>query len=176
MSSAFPAGGPSKISVSTTSASSISTIRCAVVDPTNPPPTTVTFFRLIFLSTECRALVRQIFLTSFLLYCAPSCEFRCLLSPSRQPHHILNNCPGKRRRPQFRSTRHQPLQVIGHALLLDGPCDPVFNQLRRVLPTQKLEHHRPAQHHRARVDHVLVRILWRGPVRGFKRSIPVADI
>src|SRR5882724_6002113 len=42
----LPAGGPSRISVSTTSASSISTIRCAVVDPTNPPPTTVTFFRI----------------------------------------------------------------------------------------------------------------------------------
>src|ERR1700675_1749710 len=50
MSSAFPAGGPSKISVNTTSASSRSTILCAVVDPTNPPPTTVTFFRLIAFS------------------------------------------------------------------------------------------------------------------------------
>src|SRR5579864_208292 len=46
MSSAFPAGGPSRISVSTTSANSRSTMRCAVVDPTNPPPTTVTFFRM----------------------------------------------------------------------------------------------------------------------------------
>src|SRR5260221_4082566 len=52
----LPAGGPSKISVNTTSASSISTIRCAVVDPTNPPPTTVTFFRLIVLSFGVRWL------------------------------------------------------------------------------------------------------------------------
>ena len=47
MSSALPAGGPSKISVNTTSASSKSTMRCAVVDPTKPPPTTVTFFLLM---------------------------------------------------------------------------------------------------------------------------------
>src|SRR5271157_6510555 len=54
MSSAFPCGDPSKMSVSTTSASSRSTIRTASVDPTNPPPTTVTFFLLIFLSPfEC---------------------------------------------------------------------------------------------------------------------------
>src|SRR5882672_6181002 len=44
MSSALPAGELSKMSVRTTSASSLSTMRCAVVEPTNPPPTTVTFF------------------------------------------------------------------------------------------------------------------------------------
>src|ERR1700730_12101048 len=49
-SSALPAGGPSRMSVKTTSASSRSTIRCAVVDPTKPPPTTVTFFLLIAIS------------------------------------------------------------------------------------------------------------------------------
>src|SRR5690348_2098748 len=43
---AFPAGTPSRISVMTTSASPRSTIRCAVVEPTNPPPTTVTFLRM----------------------------------------------------------------------------------------------------------------------------------
>src|ERR1700726_659071 len=46
MSSALPAGEPSRISVSTTSARPLSTIRCAVVEPTNPPPTTVTFLRI----------------------------------------------------------------------------------------------------------------------------------
>src|SRR5260370_24942852 len=61
MSKAFPAGGPSKISVNTTSASSISTIRCAVVDPTNPPPTTVTFFRLIVLSFGVRWLSHRFY-------------------------------------------------------------------------------------------------------------------
>ena len=46
MSSALPAGMPSKMSVTTTSAKPLSTMRCAVVEPTNPPPTTVTFFRI----------------------------------------------------------------------------------------------------------------------------------
>src|SRR5882762_1741489 len=61
MSKAFPAGGPSKISVNTTSASSISTILCAVVDPTNPPPTTVTFFRLISISFGVRWLSHRFY-------------------------------------------------------------------------------------------------------------------
>ena len=47
MSRALPAGGPSRMSVRMTSASSMSTMRCAVVDPTKPEPTTVTFFLLI---------------------------------------------------------------------------------------------------------------------------------
>src|SRR5580658_6851820 len=46
ISSALPAGTPSKMSVNTTSARPASRILCAVVDPTNPPPTTVTFFRI----------------------------------------------------------------------------------------------------------------------------------
>src|SRR5437867_7718411 len=72
MSRALPAGGPSRMSVSTTSASSMSTIRCAVVEPTNPLPTTVTFFLLmVFLSYACveddclpPARIEERFLTS----------------------------------------------------------------------------------------------------------------
>src|SRR5437879_4656179 len=63
MSKAFPAGGPSKMSVNTTSASSISTMRCAVVEPTKPPPTTVTFFRIRL--SPYRRESRQIHRTKF---------------------------------------------------------------------------------------------------------------
>src|SRR5579864_9244357 len=49
---ALPAGTPSRISVITTSPSPESTMRCAVVEPTNPPPTTVTFFRIYKLLGE----------------------------------------------------------------------------------------------------------------------------
>src|SRR6266849_6209329 len=59
MSSALPAGGPSKMSVNTTSASSRSTMRCAVVDPTNPPPTTVTFFLLMPLLIPNKLFLRK---------------------------------------------------------------------------------------------------------------------
>src|SRR5215467_15016197 len=98
MSSAFPAGGPSKVSVSTTSASSISAIRCAVVDPTNPPPTTVTFFLLILF---CPFLLRTLCLP------APGGTWQSLpLLRHRHPLHILNNRACKRRRPQLRRARH----------------------------------------------------------------------
>src|SRR6202011_4485938 len=73
MSSALPAGGPSKISVSTTSASSISTMRCAVVDPTNPPPTTVTFFRISLISYSAQSGFK--------------CEIRLLAQQTRTDIH-----------------------------------------------------------------------------------------
>src|SRR6266436_5651666 len=123
MSSALPAGAPSKISVKTTSASSLSTIRCAVVEPTNPPPTTVTFFLLIpLLGSD------NVFL----------CE--------------------------------------SYASLRNGPRDAVLNQRGRFLPPQELKHHRAREHHGTRIDHILVRILWRGAVRCFKNAESVADI
>src|SRR5271154_5471960 len=127
MSSALPAGGPSKISVITTSASSMSTMRCAVVDPTNPLPTTVTFFLLIRSSPN---LCVQ-------LLCAPRpkivipSEARNLLLFFRSSHyslsrdgrrrlHILNNRISKRRRAHFGRSGHQPLQIVRHAFLLNG--------------------------------------------------------
>jgi hypothetical protein len=59
MSNAFPAGGPSKMSVNTTSASSKSTMRCAVVEPTKPPPTTVTLFLLMQLLVSSKILLYE---------------------------------------------------------------------------------------------------------------------
>src|SRR5256885_2338779 len=117
MSSAFPAGGPSKMSVNTTSASSMSAIRCAVVEPTNPPPTTVTFFRLI-------------------LFCPLLCELCVSVAKSlfllrgRHALHVLNNRAGERRRAQLGRARHQSFQVVRNFFLLDGARDSVFNQLR----------------------------------------------
>src|SRR5271155_4833653 len=144
MSKALPAGGPSKISVSTTSASSRSTIRCAVVDPTNPPPTTVTFFRILSLSSVGNS--------SLCSLCAVLCalcvnSFSFLLPRHRLPLHILNNRASKRRSPHLRRPWHQPLQVVRHALLLNRPRDPIFDKLRGLFPAQKLKHHRPRKHH-----------------------------
>ncbi len=76
MSSALPAGGPSKMSVSTTSASSMSTMRCAVVDPTNPPPTTVTFLRIPSLSSFVSTILCAssfAFFCCFAIYRATAC-------------------------------------------------------------------------------------------------------
>src|SRR4029077_8154969 len=111
------AGGPSKMSVNTTSASSMSAMRCAVVEPTNPPPTTVTFFRLIlfcpFLCELCASVAKSFFL---LRHC--------------HALHIFNNGAGERRRPKLGRTCHQPLQVVRNCFLLNCPRDSVFNQLR----------------------------------------------
>src|SRR6266568_835818 len=97
MSSALPAGGPSKISVNTTSASSRSTMRCAVVDPTNPPPTTVTFFLLMPLLVTNKLLRRK------------SLHSPSELARHRRAFHILDDGRRKRRGPHFRRSRHQPL-------------------------------------------------------------------
>src|SRR5215471_14312535 len=106
ISSALPAGGPSRMSVRITSANSMSTIRCAVVEPTNPLPTTVTFFLLIFsprtlfLATRCQAEHGE-----------EAALAVGRLSRHRHPLHVLNNRSGKRRRPNLCRAGHQPFQV-----------------------------------------------------------------
>src|SRR5438093_457054 len=110
MSSPFPAGGPSKISVSTTSASSLSTMRCAVVDPTKPPPTTVTFFLLMPLLVSSKSF-------SASLQCALRYLYHSLLLRlSRRCHtlHIFYNRRRKRRSSQLGRAGHQSLEVIRH--------------------------------------------------------------
>src|SRR5215831_2927306 len=165
MSRALPAGGPSKISVNTTSASSKSTILCAVVDPTKPPPTTVTFFRLIFFSfgvwepsSRFYGLKLNHQIVAANQVAANGKQRAAIRNPSRTAlereglcsslatghcrlRHILNNRLGKGRRPQLRPARHQPFQIIRHALLLDSLRNPVLNEFRRSFPSQKLEHH-----------------------------------
>src|SRR6266478_7047677 len=123
MSSAFPAGGPSRMSVNTTSASSMSAMRCAVVEPTNPPPTTVTFFLLIFV--VCPLLFR---------YC--------------HAFHIFNDRGRERRRANLGRARHEAFKVIRHFLLLNRPRNAVFNQLCGLCPSLNFEHHGAREHHR----------------------------
>src|SRR5260370_27014892 len=105
MSSALPAGGPSKMSVNTTSASSRSTMRCAVVDPTNPPPTTVTFFLLMPLLIRNNLFLREPSTRS-----AIGDSFQ--LSSHSDPFHILNDRRGKRRRAHLGRARHLSLEVV----------------------------------------------------------------
>src|SRR4029077_14031684 len=148
MSSALPAGGPSRISVSTTSASSRSTIRCAVVDPTKPPPTTVTLFLLIRLlvfrwniSARSQRTLRRCL--GFFLVFAPQLARDC------GSLHVLNDRRREVRGTDFRGTWHEPLEIVGHSFLLNRSCDAVLDQLRCFLPSKKLEHHRTRKHHGA---------------------------
>src|SRR6266481_6658184 len=113
MSSALPAGGPSKMSVRTTSASSRSTMRCAVVDPTNPPPTTVTFFLLMPLLSPIEFFFA--ITLSFLCPFGLACHGNAL--------HILDDGCSKRGGAYFCRTRHQALEIVGHAVLLNGARD-----------------------------------------------------
>src|SRR5215471_10378207 len=127
MSSALPAGGPSRMSVRMTSASSISTMRCAVVDPTKPLPTTVTFFLLMFLSvSSCAELDRE---SRFLAPLKMTNVIRCGSARGGEALHVFDDGARKGRRTHFCRAWHQPLKVVRHFFLLDGAGDPVFDQL-----------------------------------------------
>src|SRR6266478_310223 len=166
MSSALPAGGPSKMSVNTTSASSRSTMRCAVVDPTNPPPTTVTFFLLMPLLVSNKLFLRK-----------PSAFGDSFYLPGHSdPLHILNDRRGKRRRAHLGRARHLSLEIVSNTFLLNRPRDAIIDHHGRFLPPQELKHHRAGKHHRTRIDHVLVRILRRGAMSRFKHPVAIADI
>src|SRR5712692_1157585 len=172
MSSALPAGTPSKMSVKTTSASSRSTMRCAVVDPTNPPPTTVTFFLLMP-----RLVSWKILLCEFsALAASPRLNILFQLPSGSSALHIFNDCGRKCRSPYLRCAGHQPLEIVGYALLLNRPRDAVFDELGGFLPAQKFEHHRAGKHHGTRIDHILVRILWRGAVRGLEHAVTITNV
>src|ERR1700760_1378274 len=121
MSSALPAGGPSRISVNTTSASSRSTMRCAVVEPTNPPPTTVTFFRLILFSVYLYELCVSALSFSFLPP-APRGLFR-----DSHTLHIFDDRGRERRCADLGRTGHQSLEVVGDFLLLNRARDAVLD-------------------------------------------------
>src|SRR6266852_5341281 len=172
MSNAFPAGGPSRMSVRTTSASSISTIRCAVVDPTNPPPTTVTFFLLILLLVSTVDSLPR----AFCDLSASALNFSFHLARDSDALHVLDNRARKRRRADLRRSGHLPLEIIRHALLLNGPRYPVLDQLSRFFPSQKLKHHGPRQHQRAWIDHILVRVFRSRPMRSLKYAVAISDV
>src|ERR1700686_3583553 len=169
MSSAFPPGGPSRISVSTTSASSRSTMRCAVVDPTNPPPTTVTFFRMNAFScmSQNGSDIRQEFL--------PLPSVRFLLCDSKRLH-IFDDGAGKLRSAQLRRAFHHPFEVVGDAFLSNGAFDSCFDEFAHFVPAHKFKHHDAGEHHGTRVDHVFVCVLGRCAVRGFKAAVAVTDV
>ena len=72
--------------------------------------------------------------------------------------------------------RHQAFKVVGDFLLLDGALQALLHQVRRFVPAQETQHHHAGKNHRAGIDHILVRILRRGSVGGFKAGVAIADI
>src|SRR3989344_9125787 len=110
----LPCGKPSMMSVNPTSQSSLSASRCAVVPPTIPAPTTVTFFRIDRLS--CRS---------------------CRSGPRL---HVVDDGGGVLAGLDLLGAFHQALEVVGHRLLRDGLGNALLDELRRVFPAHELEH------------------------------------
>src|ERR1700674_4533498 len=151
-SSALPAGTPSRISVSTTSAKPRSMMRCAVVEPTNPPPTTVTFLRMQSSLLEVRfpqwrpSGIRK---GSRVLRYGE-------LGGSDAGLHVLDDGRSKLGSAQFLGSFHEPLEIVGYALLPDGALDSFFDQPGRLAPAHEVKHHGAGEHDRTRIDDVLI--------------------
>src|SRR5438105_11162258 len=145
-SSALPAGTPSRISVITTSARPRSTIRCAVVEPTNPPPTTVTFLRIRELLRKCdevRIVVpseqRERGISPSLVAQISAGEVISIRGDARL--HVFDNGRREFRGAQFFGAFHQTFEVVGNAFLADGVLDSIFDQPGRFLPSHEVKHH-----------------------------------
>src|SRR4030095_5740747 len=57
------------------------------------------------------------------------------------------------------------------ALLRNRLLEARDDQIRHLGPAEISEHHLAREYHRARVDLVLVRVLWRGAVRGLEHGV-----
>src|SRR5580704_16733095 len=179
-SKALPAGTPSRISVITTSARPRSTTRCAVVEPTNPPPTTVTFFRIpssfvkltIRSGSSSRAnSVSEGSLLAVVKSCAGKSSIRCDACL-----HVFDNGRREFGGAQFFGAFHQALEDISDAFLADGVFDGAFDELRRFLPPHVVKHHGAREHYRARVDDVFIGVFGGCAVRRLKDAVTIADV
>src|ERR1700761_4500354 len=130
MSSALPAGAPSRMSVSTTSARPASWMRCAVVDPTKPPPTTVTFFRI---TSPCRASSRR-----RMVY-----EIATMMRRrgSAAELHVFDDRAREFAGLEFGGAGEHALQVVGDLLLLNRLRDAFFDHHGHLFPAHEFEHH-----------------------------------
>src|SRR3989442_826132 len=146
-SSALPMGIFSITSTRTRSASSCDASQCAVVWPTIPAPTIVTFGR-------------------------PRIPRLVSVADLR---HIVDHGRRKLAGLYFPRPVHQTRQVVGDNLLPKGLLHGLGDPFGRLVPPQVLEHHHPGQRQGARVDLVLIGVLRRGAVRRFKNSMHVAD-
>src|SRR3989442_5166234 len=111
---------PSMTSTSTTSPSSFSTAYWATLAPTLPAPTTVIF---------ARALMR--------------------ISSRLQGRHVLDDLAAELRALHFLGALHQPGEVVGDDLRLDGLLQAGHQAVGGVRPAQVPEHHLAREDDRA---------------------------
>src|SRR6185437_12108730 len=134
-----------------------------VVAPTLPAPTIDTFFRIHLL---------------YLKAVAPSTTLGVILmqGPKLLAIHICDHAGGKLAGAHLRGALHLPLKIIGDELLLDGLLQRFFDQPGSFAPTDEVEQHHAREHHRSRIDDILIRIFGRSAVSGFKNRIAIADV
>src|SRR4029450_6418098 len=104
------------MSMTTTSASSLTAIARATVAPTLPAPPMTATLRFI------RAPIPTV-------------------NPQSAISHILDDCVGELRRLQLLRAVHQSRQIIGDPLLLDGCGESLGDQRAGFLPAEVIEHH-----------------------------------
>src|SRR5439155_3840237 len=155
-SSALPCGIPSMTSTSTTSPSSFSTAYWATLAPTLPAPTTVILGR-----GYCVLRISAL----------PSCipipfSARCL-----QRGHALDDGAAELRALHFAGALHQPGEVVGDDLLLDGLLETGHQAVGGIRPAQVTEHHFAGEDDRAGIHLVLARVLGRGAVGGLEQRV-----
>src|ERR1700728_1966726 len=90
--------------------------------------------------------------------------------------HVLDDVSGEFAGLDFGGAWHQAFEVVGDFLLLDGPFQALFDEICGFVPAQMAEHHDPRQNHRARIDHIFIRVFRRGAVGGFEDGVAVADV
>src|SRR5438445_574175 len=133
----------------TTSPSSFSTAYWATLAPTLPAPTTVILGR-----GYCVLRISAL----------PSCipipfSARCL-----QRGHALDDGAAELRALHFAGALHQPGEVVGDDLLLDGLLETGHQAVGGIRPAQVTEHHFAGEDDRAGIHLVLARVLGRGAV------------
>src|SRR6185312_3908829 len=190
---------PSRTSIKTTLASSFEAIQCAVVAPTLPAPTIVTFLRMNSLplrmmmdhvrsrsNNTSHARFRHVlkFVDAGMnlnceagilqLYLHVLRLRRCTLLTA--VHHIVHNVRGELAGLYLVRTGHQALKVVSHKFLLDCRLNRGLNQPCGFSPAHEVQHHHPRKHDRSGIDHIFVRILRCCAMGGLKDGVLVADV
>src|SRR6266540_3536645 len=125
MSSPLPCGTPGRMSMSTTSASSLSAIERAAVAPTLPEPTTVTL-RFIDAPRIAHPCLRPplFCLCAALLARSAILPVRSRCYPCARLFHVRDDGVGELRRLQLRRALHLAREIVGHLLLRDRLFEP----------------------------------------------------
>src|SRR5438105_14201919 len=71
---------------------------------------------------------------------------------------------------------HEPLEIVGHLLLLDRALHALFDQIGGFVPAEEPEHHDTRQNNGAWIDHILVGVLGAGPGGAFEVGITLPEL